>query len=164
MRYLFIDRILRLRKDHSISTLKNAALSEDVYNDHFFGFPVMPGALQIEAMAQAGTALLEVSSGFTKKALLIMVEQAKFRAIVRPGDQLTIAMTVLASEAEMAQMDGTISVGERVVTNARLTFTVKDDAVYYPRTLRHLVQSIYDVWLQDAVLENFDAPPGARDA
>ncbi len=52
MRYLLIDRVLRLERNKSVLAIKNVTLSEDVYADHFPGFPVMPGALMIEAAAQ----------------------------------------------------------------------------------------------------------------
>ena len=152
-----IDRILRLRKDISITALKNVALGEDVYADHFFGYPVMPGAMQIEAFAQAGTALLEVSSGHKKKALLLMVENAKFRGIVRPGDQLTITMTVLSSDSVSAKLDGTIHSDGKLVATSRIVLALSDPEIYYPRLTRHLVESIYDIWLRDAVLEGFDS-------
>jgi len=150
MRYLFIDRIQRLEVDKRLVAVKNVALSEDVFFDHFVGHPVMPGALLIECLAQAGTALLEVSANYKKKALLIIVDQAKFRSLVRPGDQLAIAVHLLSGDQASAQMDGTIHVGERLVMNARLTFALKDTDEFYPAKTRHIVEAVYDFWLQDA--------------
>ena len=103
MRYLLIDRIQRLEFNKRILAIKNVALSEDIYSDHFFGFPVMPGALLIESVAQAGTALLEVSANYKKKALLIIVEQAKFRSLVQPGDQRAIFANRLSFDNHSAQ-------------------------------------------------------------
>ncbi len=128
-----------------------------MYADHFFGFPVMPGALQIEAFAQAGTALLEVSSGHTRKALLLMVESAKFRGIVRPGDQLTVHLDVLSSDTVSAKLDGSIHVGDTLVATARIVLALGDPETYYPRLTRHMIESVYEIWLHDAVLEGFDA-------
>lgn len=90
MRYLLIDKIKIMECNKKITAVKNVALSEDVFFDHFAGYPVMPGALQIEAVAQAATALPEVSSDFKSKALLNIVDKAKFRRLVKPGDQLLI--------------------------------------------------------------------------
>ena len=95
MRYLLLDKIQHVELNRSIKAVKNVALSEDVYTDHFLAYPIMPGALMIECLAQAGTALLEISCNFSAKALLIMVEQAKFRSLVTPGDQLLISMNIL---------------------------------------------------------------------
>jgi len=117
----------------------------------------MPGALQIEAFAQAGTALLEVSSGHTKKALLLMVENAKFRGLVKPGDQLTIAMTVLSSDAQSAKLDGTIHSNGKLVATSRIVLALSDPEIYYPKLTRHLIESIYEIWLKDAVLEGFES-------
>ncbi len=150
MRYLLIDRIERLEISRQITAIKNAALSEDIYTEHFLGFPVMPGALQIEALAQGGTALLEVSTDFKKKALLIMVDQAKFRDIVRPGDQLIITMHVVSSDADFAKLSGKIHVKDKLVMSAKLTFAMKQAETFYPRKLIHVVEAAYDVWLRDA--------------
>ena len=84
MRYLLIDKIKQLELNKQITAIKNVALSEDVFTDHFIGYPVMPGALQIEAVAQAATALLEVSANFKVKAILTIVEKVKFRELVKP--------------------------------------------------------------------------------
>ncbi|MEE8113620.1 MAG: 3-hydroxyacyl-ACP dehydratase FabZ family protein [Nitrososphaerales archaeon] len=156
MRYLLIDRIQRLEFNKRILAIKNVALSEDIYSDHFFGFPVMPGALLIESVAQAGTALLEVSANYKKKALLIIVEQAKFRSLVHPGDQLSIVANMLSFDNHSAQMDGTVHVAERLVMNARVTFALKDAEKFYPPKTRHLMETIYDIWLRDTQLIGFD--------
>jgi len=152
MRYLFIDRILRLEANKQISAIKNVALSDDVFLEHFVGYPVMPGALLIEALAQAGTALLEVSTHFKKKALPVMIDQAKFRALVRPGDQLKIVATILSLDQTAAQMDGAIYVAEKLVTTAKLTFALKEADEFYPPKTRFWVDAVYDFWLKDAEL------------
>lgn len=136
------------------------ALGEDVYADHFFGFPVMPGALQVEAFAQAGTALVEVSTAHHRKAFLLMVEQTKFRGMVRPGDQLTIEMTVLSADNTAVRLEGTIHAGERLVTTGRIVLGLGDPDQYYPRLTRHMIESIYNIWLDGAVLEGFDGEDG----
>jgi len=150
MRYLLIDRILRLEVNRQILAIKNVALSEDVYTEHFFGFPVMPGALLIESLAQAGTALLEVSANFEKKALLIMVDHAKFRAMVRPGDQLAITMTMLSCSHDSAQMEGMIHVAGHLVMSARLAFAIKEAGEFYNPIARTWVETMYQSWLRDA--------------
>ena len=154
MRYLLIDRIEYLEVNKSIRALKSVALSEDVFHDHFFGYPVMPGALLIESLAQAGTALLEYSADFKKKALLVMVGEAKFRKMVRPGDQLSVNGTLLSVSERSAQMDGEIRVAEKLVMNARLTFALDDADRFYPIKMRQFMETIYDVWLEDTEFKN----------
>ncbi len=149
MRYMLIDRILSLEVFKHITAIKNVALSEDVFSDHFVGFPVMPGALLIEALAQAGTALLEVSTNFKKKALLVIVEQAKFRAIVHPGDQLVITADVISFDISSAKIEGTMKSDKRTVMNAKLIFALKDAEEFYPEKTKHLIETMYDFWLKD---------------
>ncbi len=160
MRYLLIDRIQRLEFNKQVQAIKNVALSEDVYADHFFGFPVMPGALLIESLAQAGTVLLEVSSNFEKKAILVMVDEAKFRTLVRPGDQLSIVGNVLSHDGDFVQMDGAVSVAEHLVMSARLTFAVRGIENFYHAEIIASVKLSYEVWLRDAQLIGF--PEGGR--
>jgi 3-hydroxyacyl-[acyl-carrier-protein] dehydratase len=150
MRYLFIDRIQELEVNKSILASKNIALSEDIFADHFLGFPVMPGALLIECLAQAGTALLEVSSNHKKKAILAIVEQAKFRQFVCPGDQLSIFLNIVSSDDNVAQLDGTIRVKDVLTVNARLTFTLQDPSQIYTAKTRYFIESLYEFWLRDA--------------
>ena len=152
MRYLLIDRIERLEYNREIVAIKNVTLSEDIYADHFFGFPVMPGAMLIESLAQAGTALLEVSTDFEKKALLIMVERAKFRCLVRPGDQLFVTATISSLEEDHARMDGKIHTSDRLVMDAQVTFGLKDSSEFYTPKVKFLIEAHYDVWLKGATL------------
>lgn len=161
MRYYLLDRVLSLAKDSTISAIKNVALSEDVFADHFMGKPVMPGCLQIEALAQAGTVLLEASSSLTTKALLVMINSAKFREMVRPGDQLIIDAELVSRDMGTSVIRGVIRVGDRVVTNAVLTFTEKPAAeIYHPR-LQIYVAMLYASLLEGATLENISLPADA---
>jgi 3-hydroxyacyl-[acyl-carrier-protein] dehydratase len=113
----------------------------------------MPGALLIESLAQAGTALLEYSSNFEKKAILVMVDQAKFRKIVKPGTLLTIYVNIVTGDGSSAQMDGEIKNGDVVVMTARMTFTLKDADQFYPKKVRNLMTTIYDVWFEAAEIK-----------
>lgn len=155
MRYLLIDRIQQLERNKQIQAIKCVALSEDVFTEHFFGSPAMPGALLIECLAQAGTALLEVSTNLRRKALLVMVNEAKFRRLVRPGDQLSIALNIISSNDNSALMDGTIHIVDQLVMTAKITFALEEVEQYYPQKVRHLVETVYNVWLKDAKMVGF---------
>ena len=155
MRYLFIDKILKLHKNTSIEAVKCVALSEDYFTDHFAGYPVMPGALMIESLAQAGTALLEYSGGFKKKTLLVMVHEAKFRTPVRPGSQLTVSGEIVSMTETSAQMDGSIFCNRKLVANALLTFSLQEIDTFYPQNLRFMIGSVYDNWLDGAEITGF---------
>jgi 3-hydroxyacyl-[acyl-carrier-protein] dehydratase len=93
MRFFLIDKITRWDVPHSAEAVKNVALSEDYFDDHFPRRPIMPGVLMIEGMAQLAGLLLEEAlrqkHGRNAKALLSVLERTKFREMVRPGDQLT---------------------------------------------------------------------------
>ena len=153
MRYLLIDRIETLRKNHSIVAIKNVSLSEDVFTDHFVGVPVLPGALIIEALAQAGTALLEVSSSFTKKAILAFVKQVKFRTIVRPGDQMIIEEFITESQDSIVELNCIVRVNEKVVADGQIVFSLREAEEFYPEKYRTAVELLYSVWLRTATIE-----------
>ena len=150
MRYLLIDRVDYLEVNRIIRAIKNVALSEDIFSEHFYGYPVYPGALLIEAIAQAGTVLLEYSHNFKKKALLVMVDQTKFRSLIRPGDQLLISAEILSAGTASAKLNGEIRIGNKIVTNGIFTFTLQDASQFYPDKTRHLMETIYDIWLEKA--------------
>jgi len=158
MRYLMIDRVLRVFADKSVTAVKCVALAEDIYADHFYGNPVMPGAMQIESMAQAATILLELSSKLTRKAVLVLVNSVKFRDIVRPGDRMEIEMTQISSENEIVQLDGIIRVSGKVVTKGRLTFSLQPIDDYYPPSMKSMTKVMYQNFLRGAELEGVEWP------
>jgi len=92
VRFLLIDRITSWDPGRTATAVKNVALSEDFFDDHFPLKPIMPGVLLIEGMAQLGAVLLEYGvrrdAGRVVKCVLMIVEEAKFRSLVRPGDCL----------------------------------------------------------------------------
>ncbi len=121
MRFFMIDRITEWEVGRSAEALKNVALSEDFFDDHFPRRPVMPGVLMIEGMAQLSGLLLEASlhekHGEDAKALLTVLERTKFREFVRPGDTLTYQADVTA----MSRSGGKTSA--RAVCNGRTVVT-----------------------------------------
>src|SRR5712675_1986432 len=93
---LLIDRVLELKPKESIVAIKNVTINEPFFNGHFPGLPIMPGVLIVEAIAQAGGALLltEVEDRADKLMVFTGIERAKFRRPVSPGDQLRIEVEV----------------------------------------------------------------------
>src|SRR5208337_3413387 len=93
---LLIDRVLELKRKESIVAIKNVTINEPFFNGHFPGLPIMPGVLIVEAIAQAGGALLltEVEDRNDKVMVFTGIERAKFRRPVSPGDQLRIEVEV----------------------------------------------------------------------
>lgn len=120
MRYQFIDKIKSLERNKQIVIVKNLTVTEDYFEEHFVNFPVMPGALQIEMMAQACGALIEISSDYKAFSILLMVEKMKFKKMLHPSDQLIGTATVISQHAESAMFNVKIEVEGKVVTSGTL--------------------------------------------
>jgi len=94
--FLLIDRVLELKRRHSIVAIKNVTINEPFFAGHFPELPIMPGVLIVEAIAQAGGALLltEMEDRTGKLMVFTGIERAKFRKPVSPGDQLRLEVEV----------------------------------------------------------------------
>lgn len=128
---LLVDRILELEAERIVG-IKNVTINEPFFDGHFPGFPVMPGVLIIEAMAQvAGVLVLgQIPDRHKKVVLLASVDSAKFRRPVVPGDQLRIEMVVTKKKTTVAKMMGTATVNGVVVAEAEVMCKLaeKDEA------------------------------------
>ena len=127
--FLLVDRIEQVEPDRIVG-IKNVTINEPFFVGHFPDFPVMPGVLIVEAMAQvAGVLVLsQMQDRKTKLVLLAAVEEAKFRRPVRPGDQLRIEMKMIKRKATIAKMSGTATVGGAVVAEATMLCKLADRA------------------------------------
>src|SRR5579871_1238749 len=125
--FLLVDRIEELEPERIVG-IKNVTMNEPYFVGHFPDFPVMPGVMIIESMAQvAGVLVLStIPDRHTKLVLLASVDEAKFRKPVRPGDQLRIEMKLLKRKATIAKMSGTASVNGDVVAEAVMMCKLAD--------------------------------------
>src|SRR3954465_9404937 len=117
--FLLIDRVLEVGDDR-VLCLKNVSFNEPYFQGHFPGVPVMPGVLQIEAMAQAGGLLASRAVQFdptTHVMLFMAIDAVKFRKAVTPGDQLHIEVVPLR-KGKIFKMKGEIKVNGAVVSSA----------------------------------------------
>jgi 3-hydroxyacyl-[acyl-carrier-protein] dehydratase len=117
--FLLIDRVLEVTEDKVVA-LKNVTFNEPYFQGHFPGVPVMPGVLQIEAMAQAGGILASRSVTFdsTTHVMLFMgIDGVKFRKAVTPGDQLIIEVVPLR-KGKIFKMRGEIRCDGKLVSEA----------------------------------------------
>ena len=117
--FLLIDRVLELGEDKVIA-LKNVSINEPFFQGHFPGAPVMPGVLQVEAMAQAGGILASKSIKFdpaTQVMAFMAIDKVKFRKAVVPGDQLVIEVIPLR-KGQIFKMQGECKVDGKVVSSA----------------------------------------------
>jgi beta-hydroxyacyl-ACP dehydratase FabZ len=124
---LLVDAILELEPERIVG-IKNVTMNEPFMLGHFPDFPVMPGVLVVEAMAQvAGVLVLnQIADRRNKLVLLASIEQAKFRRPVRPGDQLRIEMKVGRRKATVAKMYGQATVDGVVVAEAEVMCKLAD--------------------------------------
>src|SRR5690242_9005038 len=118
--FLLIDRVIELERKQRIVALKNVTINEPFFGGHFPDFPIMPGVLMVEAIAQAGGALLltEVPDRDGKLMVFTGIERARFRRPVVPGDQLRIEVEVKAWRMTAVRMAGTAFVGDKKVAEA----------------------------------------------
>ena len=123
-----VDRVLEFRDDNEIIALKNVTINEPFFGGHFPGNPVMPGVLQLEAMAQtAGILLLRLSGGQSRPALFLSADKVKFRKPVRPGDQLLITAKLTKTRGgKVGVAEARCTVDGQVVSSAELMFTLLD--------------------------------------
>ena len=124
---LMVDRIIELGED-SIVGIKNVTANEPHFTGHFPGFPVMPGVLIIEAMAQVGGILVGKVAPHTRGRVMFLasVQEAKFRRPVVPGDQLRIEMKLLRLKYTVAKMQGVAKVDGQVAAEAILMCKLAD--------------------------------------
>jgi 3-hydroxyacyl-[acyl-carrier-protein] dehydratase len=120
--FLLIDRVVELVRMHRIVAIKNVTINEPFFQGHFPTYPIMPGVLIVEAMAQAGGALLltEVPDRDDKLMVFTGIDEARFRAPVVPGDQVRIELEVLKWSRRGATMRGNAYVDGKLVCEAEI--------------------------------------------
>ena len=132
--FLLIDRVIEIQRKQRIVAIKNVTINEPFFAGHFPNLPIMPGVLIVEAIAQAGGALLltEVEDPQGKLIMFTGIERAKFRRPVVPGDQLRIEVELKNWRARASmiavRMEGMVYVGARRVAEAVVSCQLVDTA------------------------------------
>ncbi|MCG3150687.1 MAG: hypothetical protein PCFJNLEI_04178 [Verrucomicrobiae bacterium] len=125
--FLMIDRILKIEGEQKIVALKNVSINEPYFQGHFPGHPIMPGVLQLEAMAQAaGILMLRAGENAGKVAYFMSANNVKWRKPVRPGDQVVIEIEMGKARGKIAKANGICKVAGEVVSEAEVMFAVMD--------------------------------------
>lgn len=123
--FLLVDRIIEMsHKEKTIVGLKNVTMNEEFFQGHFPGHPVMPGVLIVEGMAQCLGVL--VMDAVTEKVIpyFAAIENVKFKAPVRPGDQLIYEVKIEKARGPIVKGSGVAKVDGKVVTEASFTFSM----------------------------------------
>lgn len=126
--FVLIDRVIEFGEDDSLRAIKNVTINEPFFQGHFPGNPVMPGVLQLEAMAQAaGIIMLRKVSSDGKIALFMSADKVKFRKAVLPGDQMEIQVKLTKTRGTtLAYAHAECLVDGKMVSSADLAFTLMD--------------------------------------
>jgi UDP-3-O-[3-hydroxymyristoyl] N-acetylglucosamine deacetylase/3-hydroxyacyl-[acyl-carrier-protein] dehydratase len=125
--FLLIDRVVEINDEAmELTAIKNVTLNEPFFQGHFPGLPVMPGVLQIEAMAQAaGILMLRKAAKQGVVAFFMSCDKVKFRQAVTPGDQLVIKVKILKVKGDkIASAEAHCEVGGKTVSSGELMFTL----------------------------------------
>ncbi|WP_209121776.1 3-hydroxyacyl-ACP dehydratase FabZ [Alkalihalobacillus sp. BA299] len=124
--FLLIDRILEVEEGQRAIGLKNVTANEEFFNGHFPDYPVMPGVLIIEALAQVGAvAILKKEENRGKLAFFAGIDNCRFKEQVKPGDQLRLEVEIVRLRGPIGKGKATASVDGKVVCETDLMFALK---------------------------------------
>lgn len=130
MRYYLIDRIEEIKYGSYLKAVKCVTLSDDVFNEHFPGYPIYPGCLILEGMAQAAGSLFELTMMHrdekVKRCVLSIVNRMKFRGAVYPGDRIIITAAMNASREDSGVASVSAEVDGKICAEGEITFTFHD--------------------------------------
>lgn len=127
---ILVDRVLDFKSFDFLTAIKNVTINENFFTGHFPENPVMPGVLMLEALAQASTLLAGLSQTEEEKKGIIHffagIDNAKFKHMVTPGDQLRLEVKYLGKKREFWRMHGEAYVGDKLACSADLLSAAKD--------------------------------------
>ena len=126
---LLVDRVLEFEKGQRITALKNVTINEDFFNGHFPDFPVMPGVLIIEALAQAAGLLYVLTHGERKENELYFfaaIDKARFKRQVVPGDQLIFEVELLKITCGLAKFRAQAKVAGQIAAEAEIMIAKRE--------------------------------------
>lgn len=135
---LLVDKVIEIEKDKRVVGIKNVTHNEPFFSGHFPDFPIMPGVLILEAMAQTAAVLaiysLPESGRDNLFPIFTGIEKARFRRPVRPGDQLRLEMEYLRKRGHVSHMTGRATVDGEVACQAEVHAVFKRKTDFFPGT------------------------------
>ncbi|HKI33160.1 MAG TPA: 3-hydroxyacyl-ACP dehydratase FabZ family protein [Gemmataceae bacterium] len=126
MRWIWLDGFLEFHSGKSARAVKNLSLAEDLFADHFPGYPVMPGSLMLEGLAQTGGILVGEANDFREKVVLAKVPYVRCHREVLAGEQIIYEVELLHLRPEGASVQGRVLAGGQVVVEAEIFFAHLD--------------------------------------
>ena len=130
MRFLLVDEILEMTPGRTIRAVKTLSPAEELFQDHFPGFPVVPGVLLTEMMAQAAGKCLFAENPARGRPILAQIKSASFRDWVRPGEKITLIGEVNSSRPRFANASCHAEVNGHLVCSAELMFSFQPASTF----------------------------------
>ncbi len=121
---LMIDKIGDVQNDNVIRGIKNVTSDEEFFLDHFPTNPVMPGSLIMESMFQLASWLISISTSFEYMSIVRNLKRAKFKKIVRPGEQIDVRLKIILKNDDYCTFEGTAYVNHDLVVVATFDVTM----------------------------------------
>ena len=123
--FLLVDRILEVEEGKSAVGIKNVSANEEFFNGHFPDYPVMPGVLIVEALAQVGAvAMLKKEENRGRLAFFTGIDNCRFKKQVKPGDQLRLEVEMVRVRGSIGKGKATATVDGEVVCEAEIMFAL----------------------------------------
>ena len=128
--FILVDRVLDYKKMDYLTAIKNVTINENFFTGHFPGNPIMPGVLMLEALAQACAILSNLSrqpkEGHEFLHYFAGIDNARFKQIVTPGDQLRLEVKLIGQKRDFWRMHGEAYVGDKLACSADLLSAAKE--------------------------------------
>lgn len=127
--FLLVDKIVELEEGKRAVGIKNVTMNEPFFQGHFPKYPVMPGVLIVEALAQVGAvAILKMEENRGRLAFFAGIDGVRFRGQVVPGDTLTLSLEITRLKGSIGKGNAVAKVGDKVVCEGELMFALGDKA------------------------------------
>lgn len=132
--FLLVDKIVSIEPQRRAKGVKNISINEPYFQGHFPGEPIMPGVLQVEAIAQLAGAMFLINQNTKKYPILLSMRNVKLRKIIRPGVQLFIEVETVKLKDKWATVKGCCKLDEKITAEAEITFMFIDKVPEYANT------------------------------